>query len=449
MASRVGKDCGFLRAASTRSGRMRPTSDSPVSQACFVGTLDNVNPETISYHPKNHESRRASSERSAIHSIFGSLIRILRDMTDPRWNDLAMQLAGYSLELEAGENVLVDLIDIPDGFAIALIRAIRERGATPFVESRRSRIQRELLMGVDAEQAALAQKIELNRMKKMQAYIAIRGAANSSETTDVPSENMAMFSRTMRPVLNQRVNHCKWVVLRWPSPSMAQSAAMSTEAFEDFYFKVCNLDYAKMAKAMVPLQQRMEAAKEVHITGPGTDLRFSIEGIAAVPCKGDRNIPDGEVFSCPIKNSVEGVLQYNTPTIYAGSRFENVRLVFSKGKIVEATCNDDKRLNEILDTDKGARYIGEFSLGLNPYILNPMNDILFDEKITGSFHFTPGQAYESADNGNRSAVHWDMVCIQRKEWGGGEIYFDGELIRKDGIFKPKDLRNLNPDKLAK
>ena len=449
MASRVGKDCGFLRAASARSGGMRPTSDSPVSQACFVGTWVKVNPDAISYQPKNRERRQVPFEHSAIHSIFGSLIRILRGMTDPRWNDLAMQLAGYSLELEAGENVLVDLIDIPDGFAIALIRAIRERGATPFVESRRSRIQRELLMGVDAEQATLAQKIELNRMKKMQAYIAIRGAANSSETTDVPSENMAMFSRTMRPVLNQRVNHCKWVVLRWPSPSMAQSAAMSTEAFEDFYFKVCNLDYAKMAKAMVPLQQRMEAAKEVHITGPGTDLRFSIEGIAAVPCKGDRNIPDGEVFSCPIKNSVEGVLQYNTPTIYAGSRFENVRLVFSKGKIVEATCNDDKRLNEILDTDKGARYIGEFSLGLNPYILNPMNDILFDEKITGSFHFTPGQAYESADNGNRSAVHWDMVCIQRKEWGGGEIYFDGELIRKDGIFKPKDLRNLNPDKLAR
>jgi aminopeptidase len=202
-----------------------------------------------------------------------------------------------------------------------------------------------------------------------------------------------------------------------------------------------------MARAMVPLERRMKKADHVHITGPGTDLRFSIKGIGAVKCEGLRNVPDGEVFSCPVRNSVQGEITFNTPTIYSGTKFENVRLEFRDGKIVSATSNNTKRLNEILDTDAGARYIGEFSLGFNPYILNPMCDILFDEKIAGSLHFTPGQAYEVADNGNRSAVHWDMVLIQRKEWGGGEVWFDGELIRKDGLFVPKDLKGLNPEKL--
>jgi len=219
---------------------------------------------------------------------------------------------------------------------------------------------------------------------------------------------------------------------------------MSTEAFEDLYFKVCTLDYLKMAKAMAPLHRRMRRANRVHIKSPGTDLQFSIKGIGARMCEGLRNIPDGEVFSCPVKDSVNGVIQFNTPTIYAGTKFENVRLEFKDGKVVKATANNTKRLNEILDTDAGARYVGEFSLGFNPYILTPMCDILFDEKIAGSLHFTPGQAYEECDNGNRSAVHWDMVLIQRREWGGGEIWFDGELIRKDGLFVPEDLEPLNP-----
>ncbi len=228
---------------------------------------------------------------------------------------------------------------------------------------------------------------------------------------------------------------------------MAQAANMSTEAFEDFYFDVCTMNYPKMARAMIPLQRRMSKADRVHIKSPGTDLRFSIKGIGALLAEGKRNIPDGEVFSCPVKTSVQGFIQYNTPTLYAGTKFENIRLEFKDGKIIKATSNNNKRLNQILDTDAGARYVGEFSLGFNPYILNPMCDILFDEKIAGSLHFTPGQAYEDADNGNRSAVHWDMVLIQRPEWGGGEVWFDGTLIRKGGLFIPRDLQPLNPKNL--
>jgi aminopeptidase len=368
-------------------------------------------------------------------------------MTDPRYTKLARLLVGYSTELKKGERILLDMIDIPDEFTIELIRAVRAAGAIPLVETRHTRNTRELVLDTDQKHAETVRDVEMYRMRKMAAYIAIRGSNNANENSDVSSERMSLYTKTLRPVLNYRVNKTRWVVLRWPSPSMAQAANMSTEAFENFYFDVCTMDYHKMAKAMVPLEKRMKSADKVRIKGPGTDLTFSIKGIGAKACNGKLNIPDGEVFSCPVKNSVNGTIQFNTPTLYSGTRFENVRLEFENGKVVDASSNNNSRLNEILDTDAGARYVGEFAIGFNPYIQNPMCDILFDEKIAGSLHFTPGQAYEIADNGNRSAVHWDMVLIQRPEWGGGEIWFNDELIRKDGIFLPKDLKGLNPNNL--
>ena len=368
-------------------------------------------------------------------------------MTDPRYTKLAKLLIEYSTALKKGDRVLLDMIDVPDEFTIELIRAARAVGAVPLIEVRRTRINREIVWATNTDHATLLRDLEMFRMKRMQAYIAIRGSANATENADVPSEQLALYSKTLRPVLNYRVNKTRWCVLRWPTASMAQAAGMSTEAFENLYFDVCTMDYRKMAKAMIPLERRMKAADQVQIKAPGTDLSFSIKGIGAKVCKGDRNIPDGEVFSCPVKTSINGCIQFNTPTLYSGTRFDNVRLEFAQGKVVKAVSNNTKRLNEILDTDAGARYTGEFSLGLNPHIMNPMCDILFDEKIAGSLHLTPGQAYEDCDNGNRSAVHWDMVLIQRPEWGGGEVWFDGELIRKDGLFLPKDLKPLNPENL--
>ena len=368
-------------------------------------------------------------------------------MTDPRYKKLAGLLANYSTTLKKGERILLDMVDVPDEFTVEMIRAVRAAGALPFVETRHTRVGRELLREINEAQAAQQRDIEMFRMKRMQAYIAVRGSENFSENSDVPSDRMAMYSRVIRPVLDHRVQKTKWCVLRWPTPSMAQGAGMSTEAFENFYFDVCTMDYPKMAKAMVPLERRMKKADRIHLKSPGTDLTFSIKGIGAKKCEGTRNIPDGEVFSCPVKTSVNGVIQYNTPTLYAGTKFENVRLEFKDGKIIKASANNTKRLNEILDTDAGARYVGEFAIGFNPYITDPMCDILFDEKIAGSLHFTPGQAYEDCGNGNKSAIHWDMVLIQRPEWGGGEIWFDGELIRKNGLFLPKDLKPLNPKNL--
>ncbi|MEO7412433.1 MAG: aminopeptidase, partial [Opitutaceae bacterium] len=319
---------------------------------------------------------------------------------DPRITQLAEGLTGFSTGLKKGERVFIDAFDVPDAMVIALVRASRACGAHPYVQIHRARITRELTLGAAEDQYAPHAEIELARMQKMDAYIALRGSDNIFEASDVPSDRVQLVSKLMKPVLDHRVGKTKWVVLRWPTPAMAQQAGMSTVAFEDFYFKVCTLDYSRMTPGMKALAELMMKTDRVHLKGPGTDLQFSIKGIGAQPCGGLRNIPDGEVFSCPVKDSVEGVIQYNAPTVYLGASFDNIRLVFSRGRIVEATSSNTKKLNEILDSDAGARYIGEFALGFNPHILEPMRDILFDEKIAGSFHFTPGQAYEGVGNGN-------------------------------------------------
>ena len=188
---------------------------------------------------------------------------------------------------------------------------------------------------------------------------------------------------------------------------MAQLANMSQEAFEEFFFNVCTLDYKKMSRAMDTLVELMNRTDKVHLVGPGTDLKFSIKDIPAVKCDGLRNIPDGEVYTAPVLESMNGVISYNTPSEEQGYTYENIRFEIKKGKIVKATANNDEKINALLDTDEGARYFGEFAIGVNPYVLTPMKDTLFDEKICGSFHLTPGMCYEDAPNGNKSAVHWD------------------------------------------
>ena len=370
-------------------------------------------------------------------------------MHDSRLEKLAAVLTTHSAKVQPGEYVLIEGFDIPEEMIIALIRTVRDAGGIPLVEVKQNRIQRELLRNADEAGLKLIGEYEAYRMKQVQAYIGIRGSQNIAEMSDVPTEGMRAYEKHwLTPVhFDIRVSKTKWVVLRWPSPSMAQSAKMSTEAFEDFYFDVCTLDYSHMEKAILPLKALMESTDEVHITGQGTDLKFSIKDIPVIPCTGERNIPDGECFTAPVRESVNGVIHFNTPTLYQGTVFNDICLHFESGKIVEASANNSEKLNEILDTDPGARYIGEFAIGFNPYINNPMLDILFDEKIAGSFHFTPGQAYEVADNGVRSSVHWDMVMIQTPEHGGGEISFDGTLIRKNGRFVLPTLEGLNPENL--
>ncbi|MBM7660499.1 aminopeptidase [Bacillus mesophilus] len=370
-------------------------------------------------------------------------------MKDPRIETLAKNLINYSCRLQKGEKVLIENFGLQRELVTALVKEAYAAGALPFVSLKDQSVDRTLLMGAQEEQYEMMAQFEANVMSNMDAYIGLRSGDNISEQSDVPSEKMAIHGKTIGKRVHReiRVPKTKWVVLRYPNSSMAQLAKMSTEAFEDFYFDVCNLDYGKMSQAMDGLVELMNKTDKVRITGPGTDLSFSIKDIPAVKCAGEMNIPDGEVYTAPVRDSVNGVITYNTPSPYHGFTFENVKLTFENGKIVNATANDSERITKIFDTDEGARYIGEFAIGVNPYILHPMQDILFDEKIDGSFHFTPGQAYEDAWNGNNSNIHWDMVNIQRPEYGGGEIYFDDVLIRKDGRFVIPELEALNPENL--
>jgi aminopeptidase len=365
-------------------------------------------------------------------------------MHDPRIDALSRQLVRYSTKVKKGDLVWIDLFDVPNTVGQSLIREVVAAGGLPMVRLNDAVLTREQMIHADEKQYDIIAENNLALMKQTDCYIAVRGSHNITEAADVPAEKMKLVMAKLRPVQNERVNNSRWVVLRWPTASMAQQAGMSTQAFEDFFFRVCLLDYAALLPAMKALKQLMDKAKEVHITGPGTDLRFSLKGLKSIVCGGGHNIPDGEVFSAPVKDSVEGVISYNAPTIYQGIAFDSVKLEFSKGQIVKATANNTAAINKILDSDEGARYIGEFAIGFNREIKEPMRDILFDEKIAGSFHFTPGQAYEGvADNSNRSQVHWDLVNIQRPEYGGGEIHFDGKLIRKDGQFVAPELKPLN------
>ncbi len=371
-------------------------------------------------------------------------------MTDPRIEKLADVLVNYSNELKTGEKVLIEAIDVPHAFTRAVVEAAARAGGSALVILKSNEINRSLMLHGSEASWELTADVEKLQMENVQCYIGARGNFNVSEMSDVPADKQKIYENAVWKRVHHdiRVKKTRWVVLRWPTPSMAQMAEMSTDAFEDFFFKVCTLDYAKMSRAMVPLKQLMEKTDKVRLKGPGeTDLTFSIKGIPAIPCDGKVNIPDGEVFTAPVRDSVNGIIQFNCPTLYRGTTHTDIRLKFKDGKIIEATSSNTAKLNEVLNADEGGRYVGEFAIGVNPYCTKPMKDILFDEKIAGSIHFTPGACYDEASNGNNSGIHWDMVMRQDPEAGGGEIWFDGTLVRKDGLFVVPELDVLNPDNL--
>jgi aminopeptidase len=371
-------------------------------------------------------------------------------MIDSRITRLAKLLIEHSCGLTRGERVLIEGIDAPREIIVELLRQTTAVGAIPLVAIKDEQVNRELCAHGTADGYQLLADIELHALKQMDAFISVRAPLDAQEYPGLPAEKLRLvLEHYIKPVHHEyRNDNVRWVALRWPTPAMAQRAGMSLEAFEDFFFSVCCADYQKMSLAMDPLIELMEQTNTVRIKGPGeTDLTFSIAGTGQYKSDGHHNIPDGELFTAPVRDSINGRIVFNVPSVYYGTCFENVCLDFQRGKIVKAVCNDTRRLNDVLDQDEGARFIGEFAFGVNPMITSPMKDILFDEKIAGSIHLAAGNAYRECDNGNRSAIHWDLILIQTPEHGGGEIYFDSRLIRKDGRFVLPELAGLNPEAL--
>jgi aminopeptidase len=370
-------------------------------------------------------------------------------MLDPRIKKLAHILVNYSIRAKPGDKVLVQDANLEIEFVRALVEAIHDAGALPFATIRDRSLDRALFRRATDAQFELQAKFEADRMRDMDCYIGFTSMRNQFAWADFPPDRLDAYNRIVynRVHMEIRIPDTRWVVLRYPSAAFAQLASMSEEAFEDWYFEVCTMDYATMSSAMDPLVAIMAKTDRVRLVGPGTDLSFSIKGLPPIKCDGTMNIPDGEVYTAPVRESVNGVISYNTPAERDGFTFDSIRFEFEKGRIVRATANDDERVNRILDIDAGARYVGEFAIGVNPFIKKPMKETLFDEKISGSIHFTPGNSYDDCFNGNRSALHWDLVLIQTREWGGGEIWFDDRLVRKDGLFVVPELEGLNPERL--
>ncbi|MGE5495806.1 MAG: aminopeptidase [Burkholderiales bacterium] len=367
-------------------------------------------------------------------------------MADDRLKKLARNILGYSVDLKQGERLMIRGPLSAKPVIMELVKQANAIGAMPFVRILDEELSRCMLEGATDGRLELENKWDMDIYQDIDADVSFISEENDSEFSSIDPAIMQRRAHARRPWVDLVTRKKKWVLLNWPTKGQAQNARMPYEEFYDFVIDASSMDYSQMKKNMQPLAELMSQTDNVRITGPGTELTFSIKGIPNVICAGENNLPDGELFTAPVKHSVEGVLSYNTPSLYHGRVYRNVRLEFKKGKIVKASAESGSdALNAIFDTDEGARYIGEFSFGLNPHITKPFGNTLFDEKICGSFHFTPGCAYETAaDNGNRSAIHWDMVCIQTKEYGGGEIWFDGVLIRKDGMFVLPELKALNP-----
>lgn len=370
-------------------------------------------------------------------------------MKDPRLQKLAYTLVNYSVSAKKGDfiNVRGYIEALP--LMLEVIKEIHKIGAHPYYEILNDELIRATQMDAQEERYIWLNDVESYKNKKIDCEINLFATQNDYETSDVPQEIRMMGARLTQESSDIVINTKKWVLMYYPTPSLAQNAKMSSEVFEDFVIDVCNVDYSHMREAFKPLKELMEKTDKVRIVAPNTDITFSIKGIQVVPCAGEANIPDGEIYTAPVKDSVNGIITYNTPSPFMGKVYNNISFMFKDGKIIDASCdNESISLNKILDTDEGARYVGEFAIGVNPLIMDPMGNTLFDEKIAGSIHFTPGQCYESdANNGNFSAIHWDLVLIQRPEYGGGEIYFDDVLVRKDGLFVLEELKGLNPENL--
>ncbi|HJX39200.1 MAG TPA: aminopeptidase [Anaerolineae bacterium] len=364
-------------------------------------------------------------------------------MRDQRNEALARILLTYSVDLQPGEKIMLDIRGKESlELAREVIRQATELGGVPFWYYNDYSLLRPWVRGASEGQLEAFGQLHLKLMKEMDAWLCFHGPDNPFDLADVDGAQLQLFQRLYSgPVhLEERVKNTKWCILDYPTDSIAQLAEMSREAFEDYYYEVCCLDYASMSKAMDPLVERMELTDQVRIVAPGTDLTFSIKGMPAVKCDGKENIPDGEVFTAPVRDSINGHVVFNVPLLERGILFREIELEFREGKVVDASCQGNtKALNESLDVDEGARYTGEFALGVNPLIVRPMKDALFDEKMAGSLHLALGNSSDESPNGNESAIHWDIVLDQRREQGGGELYFDGELVRQDGRFIDEEL----------
>lgn len=367
------------------------------------------------------------------------------DYMEERIKKLSSTIVNYSINVHENDRVLIQYENKECSKLVkCLIEDIYKNKGIPSVDLIDNELNTLILEKANSKTIDQIVKLKESQVENFDCFIRICYTENEYEDKNLNPDIRKELGSKLQKVDDIRINQRRWVLLNYPSLIDAYKAKMKYDNFYNYSMDIMNVDYKSMNEKIKPLKDLMEKTDKVRIVSPGTDITFSIKGLPAIPCCGVYNIPDGELYTAPIKDTVNGVITYNTPSPYQGNIFNNIRLEFENGQIVNCSAsNDVELLKKIFDTDEGARYIGEFSLGFNPMITFPMGDILYDEKIMGSIHFTPGRCYEDCNNGNISSIHWDLVLIQTKEYGGGEIYFDDVLIRKDGKFVLDNLKQLN------
>lgn len=366
---------------------------------------------------------------------------------DPRFRKIASTVMRHSLKIKPGEKVIISAVDDGDKLCEALVEEAYACGALPFVSLEQTNVRRAILLGATQEQLELMAKPTVALMEEMDCSVTISAPYNSCEFSLVDQEKQTMYTKYCRSQISRARGKLRWVSLTYPNHAMAQNAGMSLSDFSDYYFDLMTMDYEKLERASLPMAMRMRAADKVRIVAPGTDLTVSLKGFTALIAAGEHNLPDGEIASTPDRYSVNGTISFNIPSMHNGFLFKDVVLTFKDGKLVDASANDTERFWREVSLDEGCRYIGEFSMGTSPFVNQIVHETLFDEKMGGSMHMALGACYNfpGRDNGNRSSIHWDLIQSHRPEHGGGEVWIDGELVRKDGIYLPEDLRTLNPD----
>ena len=360
--------------------------------------------------------------------------------------NVANHLIEKSIKLQEGENLLIDIVNTDSmPLVYALIDKVREKKANVYTNIVDKKMFAKLIKNTNNNEIKTLADIDEFRMKKMDAYIGITSLSNKYDLKNIDLDILNMYSAeyTYKVHIKERVKNTKWCILNYPTELAAESSKMDDDEFFEFWGKANVMNYDELNEDILKLKKLIDNTDKVKIIGKDTDLTFSIKDIPSIPCLGEHNLPDGEIFTAPVRESVNGYIKYNTKTMYNGVEFKNIFFRFENGKIIEAYSEiNNEKLEEILNIDEGARYIGEFAIGLNKEIKQLVQNTLYDEKIAGSFHLTPGAAYSEADNGNESKIHWDIVYLEKDD-EYSKMYFDDILIREKGQFVIDELKSLN------
>ncbi len=350
---------------------------------------------------------------------------------DIRIEKIAKILVDYSTEVKENDRVLIRTSPLAKDLALEVYKQCLLKGAYPWIRCELPGQTYIFYKYANEKQLKWFPEHEYEEIKRTDVYILIAGEHNTRELTNIDSSRISLRMKVLKPILDYRVEKTRWVIFDYPTEALAQEAEMSLEEFKDFVFNACLLDWREMSKRLNIIKDKMKKVDKVRIVGEKTDLEFSIKGRNIIVADGKHNMPDGEVFTSVIEDSVNGRIFFDMPAVKMGQIVENIYLEFKNGVVVRYNAEKNKHfLEKMINTDIGSKRIGEFGIGLNYNIKRAVKNILFDEKIGGTIHLALGRGYKETGSKNDSAIHWDLIKDMRKK--GSKIYFDDEIVFEDG-----------------